>query len=67
VTRRIATLSRALARRSRLEAQAMLNAHVAHLYQLDAAEFEHILQTFPLIPAGERTLAMNCFIREREG
>ncbi|HEY1911468.1 MAG TPA: N-6 DNA methylase [Vicinamibacterales bacterium] len=67
LTRRIATLSRALARRSRLEAQAMLNAHVAHLYQLDAAEFEHILQTFPLIPAGERTLAMNCFIREREG
>ncbi len=62
--RRIAALSRALAKGPHLESQAMLNAHVARLYQLDAAEFEHVLQTFPLIPAEERRAAMDCFVRE---
>ena len=35
-------------------ASARLNAHVARLYQLIVAEFEHVLATFPLIPRDER-------------
>ncbi len=62
--RRIATLSRVLARGPHQESWAMLNACVAGLYQLDEAEFAHVLQTFPLIPIVERQAAMNCFLQE---
>jgi hypothetical protein len=33
---------------------ATLNAHVAALYQLSTPEFEHVLNTFPLVPKDER-------------
>ncbi len=52
--REIAALARLLARRDDAEAFARLNARVAELYQLSAAEFEHVLSTFPLIPIEHR-------------
>jgi hypothetical protein len=48
----IAALARRLARRDDERALAALNARAAALYQLSAAEYEHVLGTFPLI-AGE--------------
>ncbi len=62
--REIAALARLLARRRDPSALARLNARVATLYQLSAAEFEHILATFPLIPAEERHLALKVFLGE---
>jgi hypothetical protein len=53
----IAALARVLARRSHPNALARLQARVAALYQLSAAEFQHILDTFPLVPAAERAAA----------
>jgi hypothetical protein len=50
-----------LARRRDPGALARLNALVAGLYQLSAAEFEHILNTFPLIPQTERDEAHRVF------
>ena len=60
--RDIAALARLLATRSNPDALARLNALVAELYQLSAAEFEHILGTFPLIPAEERQRALKIFL-----
>jgi hypothetical protein len=40
---------------------AALNARVAGMYQLSASEFEHVLDTFPLIPIEERRLALGVF------
>ena len=59
--REIATLARLLARRPSHNAFARLNARVAALYQLSAAEFAHILGTFPLIPREERDEAVRLF------
>jgi Eco57I restriction-modification methylase len=59
--RAIGALARHLARRPDRAALATLNARVAELYQLGAGEFEHILDTFPLIAAGERQEALNVF------
>jgi hypothetical protein len=59
--REIAGLARLLARRRDPTALARLNARVAGLYQLSAAEFEHILSTFPLIPQTERDEALRLF------
>jgi hypothetical protein len=42
-------------------AAAALQACVAHLYGLDRCEFQHVLGTFPLIPAGERAAALAAF------
>jgi hypothetical protein len=58
----IAALARLLAARSDPGALARLNARVAELYQLSAAEFEHILGTFPLMPRAERDLALRLFV-----
>ena len=57
----IAALARLLSRRPEPSALARLNARVAELYQLSAAEFEHVLETFPLIPIEERDLALSIF------
>ena len=65
--REIAGLARLLARRASPAALARLNARVAELYQLSAAEFEHILGTFPLVAASERQEAMRIFIGETQG
>jgi hypothetical protein len=59
--RAIAALARHLSRRADPAALASLNARVAELYQLTAAEFEHILATFPLVPAADREQALRLF------
>jgi hypothetical protein len=59
--REIAGLARLLAKRSNPAALARLNARVAELYQLTAAEFAHVLTTFPLIPREERDAALREF------
>jgi len=59
--REIAGLARLLARRRDPSALARLNARVAGLYQLSAAEFEHILDSFPLIAREERDEALALF------
>jgi hypothetical protein len=60
--RRIAALARLLARRSDPVASARLQAHVAELYQLSAAEFSHVLDTFPLISKEERDRALETYL-----
>ena len=58
----IAALARLLARRCDPEAFAALNAEAATLYQLSRTEFEHVLESFPLIPREERDLCLKSFI-----
>ncbi len=61
--RNIAALSARLATApSDGAAAARLQASVAHLYGLTSIEFQHILDTFPLVPVAERTAAMHQFI-----
>ena len=60
--REIAALARLLSRRPDAAALARLNARVAGLYQLTAAEFAHILNTFPLVPREDREMAMKLFL-----
>src|SRR5262249_60757532 len=57
----IASLARALERRFDAHGYARLNARVAHLYQLSADEFSHVLDTFPLVPMEDRRLAQSVF------
>lgn len=59
--REIAALARVLARRFDEPAYSRLQARVARLYQLSAAEFEHVLATFPLIPERQRQAALDMF------
>jgi hypothetical protein len=59
--REIGALARVLARRPNPDAFARLNALVAELYQLNVAEFEYVLATFPLIAAEQRSAALACF------
>jgi hypothetical protein len=61
--REIAAVARVLGRRPDPEAFAGLNARVARLYQLTHAEFEHVLDSFPLIPREERDLCLTAFHR----
>jgi hypothetical protein len=58
----ISALARLLARRRDDAAFARLNARVARLYQLSAAEFDHILDTFPLIPIAQRREALRMLV-----
>jgi hypothetical protein len=60
--REIGSLARLLARGHNAAAFARLNARAAELYQLSVDEFEHILETFPLIPREERALALKVFV-----
>jgi hypothetical protein len=57
----IASLARLLGRRRDADALARLNARVAELYQLSAAEFEHVLGTFPLIARDDRDESLRVF------
>jgi hypothetical protein len=59
--REIAALARVLSKRSDPAAHAQLNARVAELYQLSAADFQHVLSTFPLVPGEERQRAFSVF------
>jgi hypothetical protein len=61
VFREIGALGRLLSRRFDPGMFAILNARVAGLYQLSAREFEHVLDTFPLIPIEERHRALGVF------
>ena len=60
--REIAALARRLAHHADPLAFARLQALVAALYQLSAAEFGHVLGTFPLIPREERDAAMRLYV-----
>lgn len=57
----IARIARHLSRRDDGLALARLNAIVARLYQLSAAEYSHVLGSFPLVPASERQSALRVF------
>jgi hypothetical protein len=57
----IAATARLLAGRDDADAKARLEASVAAMYQLTTREFEHVLSTFPLIPAEERNAAYRAF------
>ena len=59
--RAIAATARQLARRADPASLAHLNAHIARLYQLSREEFEHVVNTFPLIPREERDRALREF------
>ncbi len=61
----IAALAKLLTRARIPHARARLNARVAALYQLTGEQFEHILKTFPLVPAEERAEALALFKRIR--
>ena len=41
-----------------------LQATVAHLYELSSSNFQHVLDTLPLVPLNERRAAMECFLRQ---
>jgi hypothetical protein len=62
----IAALARLLSRRPDPSGLARLNARVAELYQLSAAEFEHVLETFPLIHVEERQETLRVFCAETQ-
>jgi hypothetical protein len=66
--RGVVALSRRL-RQSPLdtESAAELQARVARLYELSATEFQHVLDTFPLIPRAERSAAMSRFLARAPG
>ena len=59
--RMVSGLARRLAARPDAEATARLQAAVARLYGLDAAEFRHVLDGFPLVPNCERDRAAEAF------
>lgn len=59
--RRIVRLSEALSRGRRGERLARLNAAVAALYGLTPPEYSRVLETFPLVPEGERAASLKFF------
>ncbi len=60
--RRVTAAARdVLARPGDTPALTRLQARVACLYALSEAEFAHVLQTFPLVPAAERDAALEAF------
>jgi hypothetical protein len=44
-------------------AVAEIQAAVAHLYQLSPPDFQHVLDTFPLVPIRDRVAAMQFFLQ----
>ncbi len=59
----IADLSTHMAARRSVSCSIRLQAIVARAYRLTAAEFSHVLSTFPLIPESERLETLEEFIR----
>jgi hypothetical protein len=60
--RRIAGLSTRLGHSGRsARLNAVLQAEVAQLYELDEEEFRRVLEAFPLVPASERDMAARAF------
>jgi hypothetical protein len=62
--RELSSLAQLLSRRDNPMAAARLQAAVAALYQLTAAEFEYVLGTFPLVDREERDAALRVFATE---
>ena len=63
--RRIVLLSREMGQSGVSdERMARLNARVAALYELSARQFEHVLDTFPLVPISQRSAAFEAFIQD---
>jgi hypothetical protein len=62
VFRRVARLSRAIARHRRAADVARLHAAVAALYGLSERQFTHVLSTFPLAPEAEREEARRMLV-----
>jgi len=62
--REIAALARVLGRRHDDRAFARLQALAAIAYQLSVPEFEHVLETFPLIPRDARAAALGALAAE---
>jgi len=60
----VALTNRVMTTRTSERTIAEIQAAVAHLYQLSSADFQHVLETFPLVPLGERRAAMECFLRQ---
>jgi hypothetical protein len=61
--RDVAALSAAVAADpSDARPRARLQARVAHLYGLTESEFNHVLDTFPLVPIADRAAAMAQFV-----
>jgi hypothetical protein len=58
---------RATAHPSDGSARSDLHAHVARAYGLDEIDLVHVLGTFPLVPADERTAALRAFRGVRDG
>jgi hypothetical protein len=58
----VVALTRVLERGSSDEHSARLQALAARCYQLMAADFEHILGTFPLVPSAQRAEALRAFV-----
>jgi hypothetical protein len=65
VFRRIAALTDRVMTTRSTRAIAAINASVAHLYQLSSGEFQHVLDTFPLVPVEERINAMLAYLDQR--
>ena len=65
----IAAAARLLSRTWNAAVLAQLNAKVATIYQLSHREFQHVLDSFPLVPAEERNRALAVYramVIERE-
>jgi len=60
----VALTNRVMTTRADDHAAASLQAAVAHLYQLSSSDFQHVLDTLPLVPIGERQAAMEEFSRQ---
>jgi Eco57I restriction-modification methylase len=65
VFQKVAEISRGLRRKSDSRALARLNVLVAGLYGLSHVQFARVLETFPLVPAAERTAAVGMFARQK--
>jgi len=64
VFREIAALARTLRRHDDTAAAARLHALAARFYQLTLAEFEYVLETFPLVPRAQREAALRAYATE---
>ena len=61
----VALTSRVVTTPTDHEAAAQLQACVARIYQMERADFQRVLDTFPLVPTDERQAAMACFMAHR--
>ena len=65
--RRIVSLTDRVITTQSPRAIAEIQGSVAHLYRLSSQHFQHVLDTFPLIPADERAAAMDAYLASTPG